>query len=140
MDAKLLQRIMDLAEKTGDRVIVMNPKSGTAHAILPFDAYERMAQGNASLQDFQDADPGPLEPVGMADDIEDLHPHEEPEEAGGIGEMLAVRMEEIEKRAIREDVALIKAQPSQKEATGLTSLDVLDDEANEEQYYLEPLE
>lgn len=130
MDAELLQRIMDLAEKTGDRVIVVNPKSGAAHAVVPFDAYERMATGSASLRGLEG----------------DFAPHDEDEtihvmgEESGIKETLVSRLEEIERQAIKNDFEDNIVKVSQKEAGGLTSLDVLDEGADEEQYYLEPLE
>ncbi len=114
----MLQRVMDLAERTGDRVIVVNPESGVAHAILPFDAYEELVDGGtASLCDLND----------------DLDLSTPPSAS-------PMTDEEIEK-AVQHDLEIIKmAEQSEKETGGASVLDVLDDEANEEQYYLEPIE
>ncbi len=154
MDAELLQRVMDLAEKTGDRVIIVNPKTGSAHAVLPFDAYEKMAQGKASLRElaegYEDAEDN--DDDIFADDategIEAPFFHEENNESAkddrgsrdAISNSLVARMEEIEKMASKAPPADKMPELSQKEAGGMSSLDVLDDDADEEQYYLEPLE
>jgi hypothetical protein len=152
MDAKLLQRVMDLAEKTGDRVIVVNPKTGVAHAVVPFDDYEKMAQGTASLRDLDDSfDFDGASDIGRDDeddseDISRIHFEEAEEETESDGvktdsdRLTSAQIEAIEKVAIEEVMAEKIAKESQKEAGGITPLDVLDDEANEEQYYLEPLE
>lgn len=153
MDAKLLQRVMDLAEKTGDRVIIVNPKSGTAHAVVPFDAYEKMAEGTASLRDlgdgfdFMESDVEDECELSTESGInleampEDLS-FDEPEVVIKVETPKAVapRPEAVKEPASVEEIIEKMTQESQKEASGLTPLDVLDDEANEEQYYLEPLE
>jgi len=48
------KRVLNLAERTGDRMIVVNPESGEAHAVLPLDAYEALVEGDASLRDLED--------------------------------------------------------------------------------------
>jgi hypothetical protein len=154
MDAKLLQRVMDLAEKTGDRVIVVNPKTGAAHAIMPFDSYEELVEGGtASLRDLgdefdfsetdideDDEDREVCRATGI--DLDDLHDESVLERSREKDDKIITKEEigAIEKAAMEEVMAEKIAQQSQKEAGGLTPLDVLDDEANEEQYYLEPLE
>jgi hypothetical protein len=41
MDADLLKRVMNLAERTGDRVIVVNPESGTATSACVRSSHRR---------------------------------------------------------------------------------------------------
>ncbi len=141
MDANILQRVMDLAEKTGDRVIVVNPQTGTAHAVVPFDDYERLV-----------ADPAILPTLKKMGDYSD--PLTDDEISGEEFDRL---VEEIDKEvaaeikaekaakepAINEEISEINrkiAEESQKIVENPAPLDVLDDEANEEEYYLEPLE
>ena len=142
MDSELLQRVMDLAERTGDRVIVVNPESGAAHAILPFDAYEELVDGGtASLRDLEDEDDQDLD-LDELEELEDIMPDvlrsDEPVKAPSS--TAPATDEEIEKMVEHDLEILRSAEQSQKEAGGVTPLDVLDDEANEEQYYLEPIE
>jgi hypothetical protein len=142
MDAKILQRVMDLADRTGDRVIVVNPENGTAHAVVPFDAYEKLVSGQASLKDLSDE--------SVSDEIETTENEATDEEFSRL-------VEEIEKEAVTEAVAtrieetkpvIIKteeinekiAEESQKMSTATPPIDIIDNEANEEEYYLEPLE
>jgi hypothetical protein len=150
MDAKLLQRVMDLADRTGDRVIVVNPESGTAHAIVPFDAYEDLVKGRASLRDLEyglndmdfdceESEMGDGDEIGDLDDI-DFNAITEEAIKKEVAKAAAPVVEEIKNPIIEEEIVQKIAEDSQKEAGGITPLDVLDDEANEEQYYLEPLE
>ncbi len=133
MDAKLLQRVMDLAERTGDRVIVVNPQSGEAHAIMPFDAYEELVDNRASLRDLfnEGMDDGPRR-AGAPDFLSEAEVPPKP--------IQTMTDEEIEK-AVEHDIEVMKmAEASEKNEETSTPLDILDDEANEEEYYLEPLE
>jgi len=155
MDSKILQRVMDLAEKTGDRVIVVNPLSGRAHAVVPFASYEKLVKNQASLRDLEDE-------RDYSDDLDDFDEDFEIEDeeecpickATGINlddldddkESIATEDDEIpsveELNRISEEALKDEKKPEQsrKIADDLAPLDVLEDEENEEQYYLEPLE
>jgi hypothetical protein len=130
MDSELLLRVMKLAERTGDRVIVVNPESGKAFAVLPFEAYEKLADGSVGLQTLDDANdlvfPGEEE-LGIEVERESAALPEETAKA-------------VEKKLADEIATWNLAKESEKELENTTPLDVLDDEANEEQYYLEPIE
>ncbi len=143
MDSKLLQRVMALVEKTGDRMIVVNPESGQAHAILPFDAYEELVEGTAHLEDLDFDESEDNEDKG--DEIADFDDLMSGIMVPDSHEMMPKRpspavQKEVEKIIEKEIEADKMADESQKEAGGISSLDVLDEEANEEQYYLEPIE
>ena len=113
---------------------------------MPFDAYEELVDGGtASLRDLDDDFDFKDKAKDDDNDIADLDdlmsgimvPDKATKEALQDKPMTD---EEIEK-AVKHDLDLIKmAEESEKEAGGTTHLDVLDDEANEEQYYLEPIE
>jgi len=110
MDADLLKRVMTLAERTGDRVIVVNPESGTAFAVLPFDAYEKMGSGDVGLRSLEPSEVESLSREALVDKI-------------------------------NQDIATWNsAQQSEKEGVDAVGMDILDDAAQEEQYYLEPIE
>ena len=152
MDANLLQRIMRLIERTGDRMIVVNPESGKAHAVLPFDAYEKLADGRASLLDLVDDECDPLfenefnddlaEPAGDEDkamreiaEIEKMVEEElkrESEETAKSGE----KTDKIDVEAINKELA----EESQKISKNPLPLDALDDQVGDDQYYVEPIE
>ena len=130
MDAELLQRVLNLAERTGDRVIVVNPESGEAHAVLSLDAYEDLVdgvEGDVSLRDLEDwSGDNESEQLDFDDFKQKITP--------------PATDEEIEKM-VEHDLGIIKSpEQSQKEEEITTPIDALEDEANEEQYYLEPLE
>jgi hypothetical protein len=127
MDAELLQRVLNLAEKTGDRVIVVNPESGEAHAVLPLDAYEELVEGDVSLRELGDwAGDNENGQLDFDDFKQKITPPATDEEIGKL---------------VQHDLDIIKsAEQSEKEAEATTPIDMLEDEANEEQYYLEPLE
>jgi hypothetical protein len=163
MDAKLLQRVMDLAEKTGDRVIIVNPKSGNAHAILPFDSYENLVANKASLRDLED-DFVFSEDSGDGDDdclvcreseidlneLDEIEKGEEGMEQATFLKKGIVREEPMINPVSPAEVHAPVQKPqldvekiselSQKDVDVAASLDILEDEENEEQYYLEPLE
>jgi len=105
MDARYLERIMALAERTGDRVIVVDPATGSAFALLPFEAYERLAGGGT-----------PAPEVGT------------------------LSREALVDRINKEIATWNTAQQGQKDIDDVVSMDILDDEVKEEQYYLEPIE
>jgi hypothetical protein len=152
MDANLLQRIMRLIERTGDRMIVVNPESGKAHAVLPFEAYEKLADGRASLLDLVDDECDPLfenefnddlaEPAGDEDkamreiaEIEKMVEEElkrESEETAKSGE----KTDKIDVEAINKELA----EESQKISKNPLPLDALDDQVGDDQYYVEPIE
>jgi hypothetical protein len=138
MDAELLQRVLNLAEKTGDRVIVVNPESGEAHAVLPLDAYEDLVDGvenDVSLRELGDW-AGDNENGQL--DFDDLISEPSTKDEQKIPS--PATDEEIEK-LVQHDLDIIKlAEQSEKEAEVTAPIDMLEDEANEEQYYLEPLE
>jgi len=135
MDAELLQRVLNLAERTGDRVIVVNPESGEAHAVLPLDAYEALLEGDASLRDLEDwSGDNENEQLNFDDIIAAPNAKEEEKKTPQAIDR------EIEK-IVEHDLDIIKlAEQSQKEEEINSPIDALEDEANEEQYYLEPLE
>jgi hypothetical protein len=138
MDAELLQRVLNLAERTGDRMIIVNPQSGEAHAVLPLDAYEDLVEGGASLHDLGDW-AGDNE--GDRFDIDDfiVEPEVKTETKKTPSSPEPITDRELEK-LVQHDLDIIKmAEQGQKEVEAATPLDVLEDEANEEQYYLEPL-
>ena len=136
MDAELLQRVLNIAEKTGDRMIIVNPESGEAHAVMPLDAYEELIDGDVSLRELGEW-AGDNEP----EEIELNDFMNEPEIKIAPKEPVApIKDEELEK-IVKHDLDIIKsAEIGQKETEPTPPLDVLEDEANEEQYYLEPLE
>jgi len=146
MDSKLLQRVMALVEKTGDRMIVVNPESGQAHAILPFDAYEELVSGKASLKDLDFDEDEINESDKEIADFDDLMSGimvpDEPKKVVVASQKQVINepptVNSVENSL--ESVIDKMADESQKEAGGISSLDVLDDEADEEQYYLEPIE
>ena len=135
MDAELLQRVLNLAERTGDRIIVVNPESGEAHAVLPLDAYEALVEGDASLRDLGDwSGDNESEQLDFDDIIAAPNAKEEEKKTPQAIDR------EIEK-IVEHDLDIIKlAEQSQKEEEINSPIDALEDEANEEQYYLEPLE
>ena len=144
MDSKLLQRVMDLAEKTGDRVIVVNPKTGAAHAVMPFAAYEKLVKNTASLRsleegwDYSDEDEEEC-PICKAEgiDLDELADDEDEKETGNEEIPSVEELNRIAEEALKDDK---KPEISQKLRDDLAPLDVLDDQESEEQYYLEPLE
>ena len=148
MNDKLLQRIMRLIERTGDRMIVVNPESGKAHAVLPFDDYEKISAGQASLLDLVDGECENEDDDGFLwnskDDEDKIL-----DEIAGIEEMVAKESEKkpidpifVEKKeeggveAINEKLA----EESQKISISAVPPDALDDEVGDDQYYLEPIE
>jgi hypothetical protein len=135
MDAELLQRVLNLAERTGDRMIVVNPESGEAHAVLPLDAYEALVEGDASLRDLEDwSGDNESEQLDFDDIIAAPNAKEEQKKTPQSIDR------EIEK-IVEHDLDIIKlAEQSEKEVEATAPIDALEDEANEEQYYLEPLE
>jgi hypothetical protein len=135
MDAELLQRVLDLAERTGDRMIIVNPESGEAHAVLPLDAYEALVEGDVSLRDLEDwTEDDEGEQLRFDDTI--TEPNAKVEQKNPPRAI----NEEIEKM-VQHDLDTIKSvEQSQKDVEVDAPPDVLEDEANEEQYYLEPLE
>jgi hypothetical protein len=151
MNDKLLQRIMRLIERTGDRMIVVNPESGKAHAVLPFDDYEKISAGQASLLDLVD---GECEcedddefPWNLNDDKNDEDKIFD--EITAIEEEVAKESEKMPKDPIfvekKEDEgvdAINKklAEESQKISANTIPLDALDDEVGDDQYYVEPIE
>jgi hypothetical protein len=95
------------------RVMKLAEKTG-AFAVMPFDAYEEMA--------------GSVSPRGV-----------------GLTVLSENSVETMSRQALvdrinQEISAWNTAQQSQKEIDDLAPMDVLDEEANEEQYYLEPIE
>jgi hypothetical protein len=139
MDAELLQRVLNLAERTGDRMIVVNPESGEAHAVLPLDAYEALVEGDASLRDLEDWS-GDNE--GDKFDIDDFIVESEVKtETKNTSSSPAPTTDSELEKLVQHDLDIIKsAEQSQKETEATAPIDALEDEANEEQYYLEPLE
>ena len=151
MNDKLLQRIMRLIERTGDRMIVVNPESGKAHAVLPFDDYEKISAGQASLLDLVDGE------CGCEDDDEfpwNLNNDNDDEdkifdEITAIEEEVAKESEKtpkdpifVEKKA-DEGVEAINeklSEESQKISINPVPLEALADEVGDDQYYLEPIE
>lgn len=136
----MLQRVLNLAERTGDRMIVVNPESGEAHAVLPLDAYEALVEGDASLRDLEDwsGDNDDEEAFKIDDFIVESESKNEPKKTAPPASPMTD--EEIEK-IVQHDIDIIKmAEQGQKEVENTAPLDALEDEANEEQYYLEPLE
>jgi hypothetical protein len=149
MDAKLLQKVMDLAEKTGDRVIVVNPKNGTAHAVMPFAAYEKLVSNTASLRNLGDDQDYLGDSESDEDEEECLLCKEmgiDSDDSDDDVKLLEADDDEIpsieELNRISEQVLRVDKKPelSQKIADDLAPLDILEDQENEEQYYLEPLE
>ena len=139
MDAELLQRVLNLAEKTGDRMIIVNPESGEAHAVLPLDAYEELVEGDVSLRELGDwAGDNECDKIDFDDFIVEPETKAEPKKSEPLSE--ANTEEEIQKLVARDLEAIKKAEQSEKDINGPAPLDTLEDEANEEQYYLEPLE
>ena len=138
MDARLIQRVMDLAERTGDKVIIVNPKSGQAHAILPFDAYEDLIVSGASLQELEDLE----DQAGDNDDGELAFDDfiAEPARKVESEKTPPATLEELEKMATHDLNILKSADLSEKDVEETNPIDIMDSEANEEQYYLEPLE
>jgi len=139
MDAELLQRVLNLAERTGDRMIIVNPESGEAHAVLPLDAYEALVEGDASLRDLEDwSGDNDDERIELDDFMIDPEIKIATEKTASPAP--AITDEELEK-IVQHDLDIIKsAEQSQKESETTAPIDALEDEANEEQYYLEPLE
>ena len=139
MDAELLQRVLNLAERTGDRMIIVNPQSGEAHAVLPLDAYEDLVEGGASLHDLGDwAGDNEDDEFDIDDFIVESEVKTETKKTPSSPEPVTDR--ELEK-LVQHDLDIIKmAEQGQKEVETPALLDALEDEANEEQYYLEPLE
>jgi len=139
MDAELLQRVLNLAERTGDRMIIVNPQSGEAHAVLPLDAYEDLVEGGASLHDLGDwAGDNEDDEFNIDDFIVEPEVKTETKKTPSSPEPITDR--ELEK-LVQHDLDIIKmAEQGQKEVETPAPLDALEDEANEEQYYLEPLE
>ncbi len=139
MDAELLQRVLNLAERTGDRMIIVNPQSGEAHAVLPLDAYEELVEGGASLHDLGDwAGDNEDDEFNIDDFIVETEVKTETKKTPSSPEPITDR--ELEK-LVQHDLDIIKmAEQGQKEVETPAPLDALEDEANEEQYYLEPLE
>jgi hypothetical protein len=149
MDAQLLQRIMRLIERTGDRMIVVNPESGKAHAVLPFDDYEKISAGQASLLDLVDGECGDDDefPWNLNNDKDDEDKIFD--EIAAIEEEVAKESEKIpvdpifiEKKE-KEDVEAINkkfAEESQKISVNPIPLEALDDEVGDDQYYVEPIE
>ncbi len=139
MDAELLQRVLNLAEKTGDRMIIVNPESGEAHAVMPLDAYEELVDGDVSLRELQEWSGDNEEaPVELDDFMNEPEIKIVPEKTAAS--VPAVKEEELEK-IVQHDLEVIKlAEQGQKDVEVNPPLDALEDEADEEQYYLEPLE
>lgn len=142
MDAKILQRVMDLADRTGDRVIVVNPENGTAHAVVPFDAYEKLVSGLASLKDLNDeCCSDEIEAIENEVTGEEFDHLVEEIEKEVIAEVAKPKTEELRPQPIKtEEINEKIAEESQKMSTATPPVDILDNEANEEEYYLEPLE
>jgi hypothetical protein len=152
MDENILQRVMDLAERTGDRVIVVNPRSGKAHAVLPFDAYEKLADGRASLLDLVDDEYDPLFENEFADDLagpvadEDKAMEEIAEIEKIVQEELSressekVKKDEKDGKIDIEAVNKELAEESQKISENPLPMDALDDQVGDDQYYVEPIE
>lgn len=139
MDAELLQRVLNLAEKTGDRMIIVNPESGEAHAVMPLDAYEELVDGDVSLRELQEWSGDNEEaPVELDDFMNEPEIKIVPEKTAAS--VPVVKEEELEK-IVQHDLEVIKlAEQGQKDVEVNPPLDALEDEADEEQYYLEPLE
>ena len=140
MDGELLQRVLDLAEKTGDRMIIVNPESGEAHAVLPLDAYEDLVHGDVGLRELSEW-AGDNEPEEIDFD-EIMHEPEIKIAPKASASSVAAPKDENElEKLVQHDLDIIKmAEIGQKDDEAVLPLDALEDEANEEQYYLEPLE
>jgi len=139
MDAELLQRVLNLAEKTGDRMIIVNPESGEAHAVMPLDAYEELVDGDVSLRELGEwAGDNEPEQIELDDFMNEPEIKIVPEKT--VAPTPAIKEEELEK-IVQQDLEIIKlAEQGQKDVEVNPPLDALEDEADEEQYYLEPLE
>jgi hypothetical protein len=139
MDAELLQRVLNLAERTGDRMIIVNPESGEAHAVMPLDAYEELVDGDVGLRELSEwAGDNEETPVELDDFMSEPEIKIVPEKTAVPAP--AIKEEELEK-LVQHDLEIIKlAEQGQKEVEVNPPLDALEDEADEEQYYLEPLE
>jgi hypothetical protein len=120
-------------------MIVVNPESGEAHAVLPLDAYEALVEGDASLRDLEDWS-GDNE--GDKFDIDDFIVESEVKtETKNTSSSPAPTTDSELEKLVQHDLDIIKsAEQSQKETEATAPIDALEDEANEEQYYLEPLE
>jgi hypothetical protein len=149
MDDKILLRAIRLAGKTGDRLIIVDPSSGTAHAVLPLDAYEKLANGIASLHVLSDnnlenslPEETCLDSDFDADILEDFE--DKPFKAVPASEKGNKLSENNEKNidaTIEKALSELKmAEQSKKEEIPTVPMDILDNEADEEQYYLEPIE
>jgi hypothetical protein len=139
MDAELLQRVLNLAEKTGDRMIIVNPESGEAHAVMPLDAYEELVDGDVSLRELGEwAGDNEPEQIELDDFMNEPEIKIVPEKT--VAPTPAIKEGELEK-IVQQDLEIIKlAEQGQKDVEVNPPLDALEDEADEEQYYLEPLE
>jgi hypothetical protein len=102
---------------------------------MPLDAYEELVDGDISLRDLEDWTGDNKREPSVLDDFSF-----EPETKKDLPSTAPATDEEIQK-LVEHDLEIIKAaEQSQKDIETPGSMDVLDDEANEDQYYLEPLE
>ncbi len=49
MNSELIQRLINLVRKNGDRVVLADPEGGKAIVIIDLDAYEKLAAGAAKI-------------------------------------------------------------------------------------------
>ncbi len=129
-------------------MIVVNPESGKAHAVLPFDDYEKISAGQASLLDLVDGECDPEDDEDfsfISDDDEDKVLREIAEIDELVAEENKKPVAEPVQKEIKEkeDVEVINkklAEESQKISENPAPPDALDDEVGDDQYYLEPIE
>ena len=147
-----LRRILDLAKRTGDRVIVTDPDGDEAFVLMGFDQYEAMLGAKPKttvLPAKKGLDDGPRlrqdrarRPVAESTDFDDsappdlfdlMKPAGESGDTWDLGKMSEGEREEVLRQfTAYQEAASPAAKSSPKAAEN--------DDLNEDQFYLEPIE
>ncbi len=123
MNPEILAKIMGIIAKTGERVIVIDPKSGAPFAILSLDEYEKLAI-QPKMAVLKGIDPVPFQEYNKTSVVQ--------EERGGAGNPLLTQ-----KRTsgmIDPDLGLSAGSPF------IPAADLGVDEIEQDRYYMEPAE
>jgi hypothetical protein len=130
---KQLRRLLDLARRTGDRIIVTDPEGEETFVLMGLDQYESLLVARGTLSSLQHVKP--LQPPSHPSDIFEAMPAAgSPAETWDLGKLNPQEQTDLE--AQYQAYLKEKEQKDGKEAKSQKK----SEEFGEEQFYLEPIE
>ncbi len=125
---KQLRRLLDLARRTGDRIIVTDPEGEDVFVLMGLDQYESLLVARGTFS--QSTQPSSV-PSHPSDIFEAMPPAGSSAETWDLGKLNPQEQTDLE--------AQYQAYLREKEK-GKKEKAVKDEEFGEEQFYLEPIE